>query len=259
MRSVSESTDVSSYPPQLALRRGQELGGRYVVDRFVGAGWEGEVYRVIERMTGWPRAAKFYLSRGERSPRQVRAAMQAHARKLEKLRDCSIVLHYHHAEVFEVGQQKVWALISEYAPGLPLDLWLSRRGGGPLHLFEAMTLLHAISRGLVAIHARGEYHGDLHAGNVLVQRRGIGFDLKILDFFHHGRARIEPRRQDVVDAIHLFYDLLGGRQAYSGLPAEAKYIIRGLKQNLIRERFPTAQALCGHLESFTWKTRDSRL
>ncbi len=252
MHSGSKLVEYSGYPPQLKLRPGQELGGRYRVDRFLGAGWEGEVYKVVETVTQRPRAAKFYLSRGERSPSQVRAAMKAHARKLEKLRSCTMVLQYHHAEVLQIQNEKVHALISEYSPGLPLDVWLGYRRRGSLDVFEAMTLLHAMSRGLEAIHACGEYHGDLHAGNVLVRRRGVGFELKILDFFHHGRERRRPRQQDVTDVIHLFYDLLGGKSAYPGLPAEAKYIIRGLKGGLIRQRFPSAAALCRHLESFAW-------
>ena len=249
----SRTSNWSGYPPQLQLRPGQDLGGRYVVDRFLGAGWEGEVYKVIEAVTEVPRAAKFYLSRGERTASEVRKAMQAHARKLARLRGCFMVLQYHHSEVLRVRNKQVPAMISEYSPGLPLDVWLGYRRRGSLDAFEGMTLLHAICRGLVAIHDRGEYHGDLHAGNILVRKRGIRFEIKILDFFHHGRQRVEPRRQDVVDAIHLFYDALGGASAYAGLQPEAKFIIRGLRAGLIRQRFPTARHLQHHLESFTWK------
>jgi hypothetical protein len=253
VESETKTSSWVSYPPQLRLRPGQDLGGRYKVERFLGSGWEGEVYKVIELVTQLPRAAKFYLSRGERSAREVQQAMQNHARKLAKLRGCSMVLQYHHAEVLQIRNQKVHAMISEYSPGLPLDMWLGQRPQPRMELFEAMTLLHAISRGLAAIHGRGEYHGDLHAGNVLVRQRGIQFEIKILDFFHHGRERVRPRRQDVVDAVHLFYDLLGGAEVYASLPAEAKFIVRGLKPSLIRQRFPSAASLCRHLESFTWK------
>ncbi len=251
--SDSNATGWVSYPPQLQLQPGQDLGGRYKVDRFLGSGWEGEVYKVIESVTLLPRAAKFYLSRGERSAREVQRAMQAHARRLTKLRGCSMVLQYHHAEVLQIRNQRVHAMISEYSPGLPLDMWMDQRQRPRLELFEAMTLLHAIIRGLAAIHGRGEYHGDLHAGNVLVRQQGIQFEIKILDFFDHGRERVRPRRQDVVDAVHLFYDLLGGSAAYSSLPAEAKFMIRGLKPGLIQKRFPSAASLCHHLESFAWK------
>ena len=70
---------------------GRTLGGRYEVIDKLGSGWEGEVYRVREVRTGIQRAAKiFFPHRNERD-----RAARFYARKLHKLRDCHMVIHYH--------------------------------------------------------------------------------------------------------------------------------------------------------------------
>ena len=42
------------------LPAGRTVAGKYVIERPLGSGWEGEVYVIIERTTGIRRAAKFY-------------------------------------------------------------------------------------------------------------------------------------------------------------------------------------------------------
>ena len=38
---------------------GKIIAGKYVIERPLGSGWEGEVYAIEERATGIRRAAKF--------------------------------------------------------------------------------------------------------------------------------------------------------------------------------------------------------
>ena len=56
----------------------------------------------------------------------------------------------------------------------------------------------------------------------------------------------------VIDAIRLFYDALGGSAAYANHSPEVKAICRGLRHDLLRERFPSAAKLRQHLETFGW-------
>ena len=55
-----------------------------------------------------------------------------------------------------------------------------RQRGRRLSPFEALHLLHALVRGVEEIHAVGEYHGDLHSDNIIVRRRGLGFEVKVV-------------------------------------------------------------------------------
>jgi hypothetical protein len=87
---------------------------------------------------------------------------------------------------------------------------------------------------------------------VIVQRYGLTFDLKILDFFHWEAQKREALLDDIVFLVRIFYDALGGARLYPRLPREVKYICCGLKRSLILERFPNATALRQHLETLRW-------
>jgi hypothetical protein len=56
------------------LEPGQKLGTSYRVEEFLGAGWEGEVYRVVEVPTGISRAAKLFYPRRNPFNRTVKRA-----------------------------------------------------------------------------------------------------------------------------------------------------------------------------------------
>ena len=51
----------SSGARRFDLQAGRVIGGKYEVIAHIGHGWEGEVYRVVERATGAIRAAKLFL------------------------------------------------------------------------------------------------------------------------------------------------------------------------------------------------------
>lgn len=227
---------------------GRVIAGRYVVHELLGAGWEGEVYSVVERRTGIPRAAKLFFP--HRNPRDSNVLRQA--KKLDRLRDCPIIIQYHHSEELRHRGHRVTVLISELVEGVLLEEFVRSQRSRRLQPFEALHLIYAIICGIEEIHNRGEYHGDLHDGNVLVRRKGIGFQVKLLDFFHRGGSWRQSRALDVVECVRLLYDAVGGRARYASQPPEIKSICLGLRTDLIRRRFPTAGRLRAHLESFDW-------
>jgi tRNA A-37 threonylcarbamoyl transferase component Bud32 len=231
------------------FRPGRLIGGKYRIDEKIGGGWEGEVYRVVEMRTGIHRAAKvFYPQRNVRD-----RAVTFYAKKLERLSKCSIVIQYHHSESIRHRNERITCLISEYVQGELLGDFVRRQRGKRLETFEGLHLLYALSTGLEAIHKAREYHGDLHEDNVLVRREGIFFDLKVVDFYHWGAPTAAHLRDDVADAIRLFYDAIGGQRRYANHLPEVKAICRGLRRDLIGRAFPTARHLREYLESFSWK------
>lgn len=232
----------------LNLHPGRKVGKRYVVESLIGAGTEGEVYRVRERETGILRAAKCYTARDA----QTRRRAMGHVRKLHDLRHCEIVMQYHHTEAITVRGQEVSVLISEFCEGRPLASWVADQPGGRLSPYMAAHLFHALMVGLESIHLCGEYHGDVHSENILVQPRGVSFDLKLIDFYEWGRPSLPKRQQDLRDAVAVFHEILGGEPRYARQPAPLKHVLCGMRRAKIIERFPNATALRVYLETFEW-------
>ncbi len=231
------------------FKPGRELGGKYVIEGLLGRGWEGEVYRVVENRTGALRAAKVFFPQRNNNDR----AVNFYAKKLERLRSCPIVIKYHHAETIHRRDEPVTVLISEYVEGEILDDLIRRGRGKRLPDYEALRIFYELVVGLESIHAEREYHGDLHTGNLLVQRRGVHFDVKLVDLFDHGRPSKANAQFDLMCSIRLLYDMLGGQKRYSALRPELKWIMGGLRQSLVLKRFPTAAKLRTHLERFEWQ------
>ena len=230
------------------LNPGRTLARKYEVIELLGAGWEGEVYLVRELSTGIERTAKLFFP--ERNPNN--SSIKFYAQKLHTLRHCPIVIHYSAQESIVVQNQRVYFLISEYVEGELLSEFIKRQPSKRLTAFQGLHLLHSLATGLECVHAMGEYHGDLHMENIIVQRFGLSFDLKILDFYQWKAPRKENIRGDTVDMIRILYDALGGKKHYSNQPAEIKSIINGLKQTLILKKFRSAGELKKYLELMAW-------
>lgn len=227
------------------------LADKYRVVARLGGGWEGEVYLVRERGTGIERSAKIFHPRRNPGNRAVRF----YARKLHKLRRCPILIRYHAQEQVEIGGELLTMLVSEYVDGEILSDFLKRQPGGRLDAFQAMHLLHALASGIAVIHDAGEYHGDLHEDNVLVSRRGLGFDVKLVDLYHWGKPSAANIQEDVLNLVRLLHTAVGGPKRYASQPPEVKEICRGLRRGLILERFRTAGHLKRHLEGMEWTSR----
>jgi tRNA A-37 threonylcarbamoyl transferase component Bud32 len=161
-------------------------------------------------------------------------------------------MQYHHQEIAYVKRRKVMVVISELVEGQKLSEFLQSQPGHRLTAFEALHVLYVLAKGIAPIHARGEYHGDIHDDNIMIRRQGIGFEVKLLDFFDLGRPTRSKIHKDVLNLIQVFHTIVGGREHYGHQPKVVKDIIRGLKDSLILDRFQSAGDIQSHLESLTW-------
>jgi tRNA A-37 threonylcarbamoyl transferase component Bud32 len=230
------------------LEPGTVLANKYVVESFLGRGWESEVYRVRERGTRVERAAKLFFPQHNKGNK----ATKFYARKLHKLRHCPILIQYHTQERIEYEGIPITFLVSEYVEGKLLSLFLKEQPQKRLTPFEGLHLLHVLAEGVEHIHRSREYHGDIHDENVMLNRHGLGFEVKLVDFFNWGVPSAENIREDVYDLIRLFYDALGGGKHYAKHPHVVKEICCGLKRTLIARKFRTAGRLRAHLENLSW-------
>lgn len=230
------------------LYPGTTIARKYEVISKLGSGWEGEVYKISELKTGIERAAKlFYPHRNVHN-----RASKFYAKKLHKLRQCPVLIQYHTEEIMRRRSQEITVLISEYVEGELLSEFLKRFPGKRLRPFQALHLLYALTKGMEPIHLLNEYHGDLHSENIIVNRFGLNFELKLLDMFHWSGSKVENRQSDICDLVAVFHEALGGARHYSRQPGPVKYVCCGLKRSLILRKFRTMSQLREHLELMQW-------
>jgi serine/threonine protein kinase len=230
------------------LNPGHTIARKYEVIEKLGSGYESEVYKISEVSTDIVRAAKlFFPQRNINNKTSSR-----YAKHLHKLRHCPIVIQYHTEEKIIFRKTPVTVLISEYIEGEPLSEFINRQRGKRLSEFQAAHFLYALIEGLEHIHHLGEYHGDLHDDNIIVNRFGLGFELKLLDSYRWPDSMRRNMHQDIIDAIRIFYDVLGGKKYYSKQSSVIKNICCGLKHNLILKKYKNASQLREHLELLSW-------
>jgi serine/threonine protein kinase len=236
------------YIDSFRLAPGRILAKKYEVISLLGAGWEGEVYLIREIATGIERTAKIFFP--ERNPKDK--AVKFYAKKLHKLRHCPMAIQYSAQEHLTVKGLPVTLLISEYVEGELLSKFISQQPGKRLQPFQALHVLYALATGMECIHSIGEYHGDLHTDNIILQRYGLGFDMKLVDLFQSNTSKRESIQNDTVDMIHIFHEILGGSKHYARQPAAVKAICNGLKRTLILKKFKSASQLRRYIEIMQW-------
>lgn len=229
---------------ELNFNPGDILVSKYEVIEKLGAGWEGEVYRIREISTDIERGAKIFFSHRNIKNKTSRF----YARKLHKLRQCQILIQYHNEELMYVDGVPLTILISEFVDGMLLSDFIQSFPGKRLRPYMALHLLYSLVHGIEEIHSLNEYHGDLHAENVIVNRFGLRFDLKLLDMFHWGVSTKANKQNDIISIIQLFHASLGGSSKYAQLPKEIKSICCGLKESLILKKFPHISRLREYIE-----------
>ncbi len=145
--------DASGESTLTQLGPGAQLG-RYRIERSLGAGGMGEVFRAHDSRLG--RAVAIKVSKAKFSDRFEREA-----------RAISALNHPHICTLYDVGPNY---LVLELVEGTPLK--------GPLPTRKAVEYAGQILDALDAAHRKGIVHRDLKPGNILITRQGV----KVLDF-----------------------------------------------------------------------------
>jgi len=230
------------------FKSGDILGGKYRVLQRVGKGWEGEVYLVKDKHTGIEHAAKFFFPHRNKQNKNLKFF----ARKLHKLRRCSMLMKYSTQETIEYKGQKISFLVSEFVEGELLSDYVKRKSGKRLRPFEALHVLYALVSGMEDIHKENEYHGDIHLDNIIIERVGLEFHLKLIDLYQWKTPKTESKQDDIVNMIQVFYDILGGKKWYSKQPDVVKKICMGVRRPSIVKKFRTIEKLKHHIEHVDW-------
>jgi tetratricopeptide (TPR) repeat protein len=158
------------------------LLGRYRLEKEIGAGMMGTVYRGVDTLIGRQVAIKAIRVAGASgaNARTLRERLLVEARAAGRIHHPNVVTLY---DVAQEGDDLF--LIFEFVKGKPLSTLLER---GPLDPETARRIALDAARGLAAAHALGIVHRDVKPSNLLLAKDGT---VKVADF---GVARLEGSR-----------------------------------------------------------------
>jgi len=228
---------------------GRIISGKYEVISKVGSGWEGEVYLLKEADTGIERAAKVFYP--HRNPKD--RSVKNYAKKLHKLRACNSLIKYIGREKLRFKGQDITFLLSEFVEGITLDTYINSYFPRGLYYYQALHIFYAVVQAVEEIHFNKEWHGDIHSENIIIQKVGLEYELKLIDVFPVTHGIKGTIQEDVFHLCHLLYELIGGKDKYSKQPKIIKEICCGLKTSLIKKKFRNATHLRTFLENSEWE------
>ena len=177
-RAFAMTEDTASRDAQPA-RVGTILKDRFVLDREIGRGGMGVVYRAVDRRRLEAShqqpyvAVKLLSSEIRRNPETLRA-LEAEARRVQDLAHPNIVTIFD----FDRDGQTLF-VVMELLQGRPLDVVLDEAGASGIGFEHSRSLVEDMCRGLAHAHRRGVIHCDLKPANVFVLETGA---VKLLDF-----------------------------------------------------------------------------
>ena len=161
--------------------------GPYRIDRLIGAGGMGEVYRARDTQARARRRHQGPAGRFLADPERL-ARFEREARMLAALNHPHIgaIYGFEEGDVAGLGQAAVRALVLELVEGETLADRVAR---GPLPVAEALPIARQIAEALEAAHEHGIIHRDLKPANIKITSDGA---VKVLDF---GLAKAFARRR----------------------------------------------------------------
>lgn len=162
------------------LPTGSVLAGQYTIEKVIGEGGMGIVYRAQDSVVGRPVAIKMLHANllGDSGIRR---------RFLREARLMSGWSHPHVVQVYDLLEQdRLLAIVMEYVDGTTLTEYL-KKWGGQLPLDELNLLFSDLLSTMEEAHNQGIVHRDLKPDNILLHKTETRMFPKIVDF---GLAKI---------------------------------------------------------------------
>ncbi len=179
----SESRAEGRTEPRPDPMIGRLIGGRFLIDKVLGAGATGVVYRATHRALGRKMAVKLLKPQFVWDDRSLERFFRE-ARTYSLLDHPNIVYLYD----FGRGEQGEPFLVMEYVEGQTLHQAIQESITRTLPLDRVLMVMSQLARALEHAHSRGVIHRDIKPENIMLVRQGEYEDLaKLLDF---GVARL---------------------------------------------------------------------
>lgn len=136
----------------------------FVLEKLIGSGGMGKVYRASQRSTGQRVAVKALRKTHQAEPRAVRRFVQE-VEIVGRLRHPNII-GVHGLGQFPGGG---YFLVMDLVEGCDLE---SRLASGPLDIREAVRIVRFVGKAIQHAHDRGVIHCDLKPANVMLDENG---------------------------------------------------------------------------------------
>ncbi len=174
---------------------GQVLDGRYRIERMLGEGGMGVVYKATHAVIGKPLAVK--VLRGE-----VSRDAEVVARFKQEAQSATAIGNEHIIDITDFGVLPEGAtyFVMEFLDGISLSHTIEHER--PLSAVRTMAIGKQLCDALSAAHERGIVHRDLKPDNVyLIRRHGTKDFVKVLDF---GIAKVAGGTSKLTKAGQVF-------------------------------------------------------
>ena len=234
----------------------QVLKGRFTLEKVIGVGGMGVVYKASDRLKveahdREPYVAIKVLSEEFKAHPESFIALQRESRKTQRMAHPNVV------KVFDFDRDgDIVFMTMEYMEGRPLDELIKQYSATGLPHNDAWNIMHGLCSALIHAHEENIVHSDFKPGNIFITDAGMP---KIFDFGiaravanvdrQSGRARdvtvfdagtlgaLTPayaslemllgKQPDVRDDIYalgcIAYEMLTGEHPFNRLPADEAY------------------------------------
>ncbi|MGM0558769.1 MAG: WD40 repeat domain-containing serine/threonine protein kinase [Myxococcota bacterium] len=159
---------------------GKTVDGRYLVDRFLGSGTTGSVYRGVGTRIRRPFALKIVNTQkyGKKSlEEEMLRRFEFEVEALSRLRNPHVVGVYESMQLAKT----VFVLVMDYVEGVTLQERLDNTGRMEISL--ALSIVRQVANGLHEAHSEGIIHRDLKPENIMIEQMpASGVFARILDF-----------------------------------------------------------------------------
>lgn len=212
---VSQSlpTVVNSEPPE-AIEIGRVLRDRYVIEKRLGSGGTGTVFKALDKYRSSLPAELQYVAIKILHAGANREAMVESLRR--ELYCAQMLSHRNIVNVFELDRDGDLDFFTmELLEGELLSTVLARFQSQPMHRPHAWAIIRQIAAGLEHAHGRGVVHGDLTPHNIVVTHAG---EVRILDFGASPSSKQEANYPDARPGVaaaqaYASCEVLAGRAA----------------------------------------------
>jgi serine/threonine protein kinase len=202
-------------PPPSPVEIGRVLRDRYVIEKRLGSGGRGTVFKALDRFrSSLPMSQQYVAIKILHAVPHGRDAMIEYLQR--ELYCAQMLSHANVVNVFELDRDgDIDFFTMELLEGELLSSVMARFAARPMHRPHAWAIIRQIASGLEHAHSRDVVHADLKPQNIMITDSG---EVRLLDFgsssvFSRQASNGRERGSRSASAAYASCEILAGRAA----------------------------------------------